>query len=118
MLFHLILILKFHQKVLFILHNYWAFEFFASNHGYYQFSHVLSYMTIFCWLIPIALLISVNANDNVLPTYQPIGAQQNLNSSEDVVSNYFKNKNKKVGLLTFLRYLQENYLPQLQKRKY
>ncbi len=75
-------------------------------------------MTIFCWLIPIALLISVNANDNVLPTYQPTGGQPNLKSSEDVVSNYFKNKNKKVGLLTFFRYLQDNYLPQIQKRKY
>lgn len=30
-------------------------------------------MTLFCWLIPIGLLVSCSANDNVLPTtYQPV----------------------------------------------
>ena len=75
-------------------------------------------MTLFCWLIPVALLISINANDNVLPSYQTFGAKEKSSESEDVVSNYFKNKNKKFGLLTILRYFQDNYLPQLSRKKY
>lgn len=93
--------------ILFVFHNYYAFNHFSSN--YYQFSEVLCYMTLFCWFIPIILLCSCSANDNVLPT-----TSVHQKKNEDVVSNYFSNKNKKYGLLTFMRYFQDNYLPNRQ----
>lgn len=101
--------------VCFILHNYFAFNFFSAN--YYQFSHVLTYMTIFCWSIPILLIVSCSANENVLPTYQPVRSSSISDENSDLVTNYFKNKNKKIGLLHLFRYIRDNYLPELGNRK-
>lgn len=121
------------------MHNYLAFEFFASN--YFQFSQVvevffnllykaerflqakiflnlftillkvLCYMTLFCWLVPIGLLVSCSANDNVLPVHR-----SEPDSSENNNTQYFSGKNKKVGLLSFMRNVRENILP-VQTRK-
>ena len=95
-------------------------------------------MIIFCWLIPIGLLVSCSANDNVLPTYSSPSSSSGSNYSKNLqwkfvlynfylifdhcvdgefVTNYLKSKNKKIGLLSGFRYLQENYLPQTQSRK-
>ncbi|CAF0746525.1 unnamed protein product [Brachionus calyciflorus] len=97
--------------VLFFVHNYWAFDHFSSN--YYEFHIVLCYMTIFCWIIPIGLLVSCSANDNVLPTT----FSSDSNENDSLVSNYFKTKSKKIGLLSFLRYFNKTYLPTIQSRK-
>jgi len=117
---------------LFIIHNYFAFTHFGSQ--YHPFSEVLCYMTLFCWLIPIVLLCSCSANDNVLPTHSNSNIDNSskiilnnncsncylnpfyllflIEKNEDLVSNYFKGKsNRKYGLLSFMRYIQDNYLP-------
>jgi hypothetical protein len=75
-------------------------------------------MTLFCWLIPIILLISCSANDNVLPVYGNLNQQTKKDSNEDLVSSYFNSKNRKYGLLSFMRYFQENYLPELGRKRY
>lgn len=94
-------------------------------------------MTLFCWLIPIILLISCSANDNVLPTYGNVPTQTSskyfkrcllfnilklyflyLATNEDLMSNYFKGKTRKLGLLSFMRYFQETYLPETGRKRY
>lgn len=54
-------------SILFMITNhYLAFKYFAAN--YYPFSEVIAYFTLYLWLVPFALFVSLSANDNVLPT--------------------------------------------------
>ncbi|RNA13873.1 TEX261-like protein [Brachionus plicatilis] len=96
--------------ILFMLHNYEAFSHFTSI--YYEFNIVLCYMTIFCWLIPIGLLVSCSANDNVLPT-----TYSSDRENDNLVTSYFKTKGRKIGFLSLMRYFNKNYLPTIQSRK-
>lgn len=105
--------------VLFVVHNYVAFNHFSTH--YYEFNNVLCYLTLFCWLIPIGLLLSCSANDNVLPTYSPGSLDSNQYDSDQgggLVNSYFKGKKqKKVGLLSLFRYFNQNYLPTIRSNK-
>jgi hypothetical protein len=103
--------------LLFLLHNYIAFDHFS--HNYFEFYKVLCYLTIFCWLVPIILLLSCSANDNVLPTTFSSSSSQLGGSS--LMNNYFdstgggrRGGGRKIGLLSFFRMVNQNYLPTIQ----
>ncbi|XP_023011738.1 protein TEX261 isoform X1 [Leptinotarsa decemlineata] len=100
--------LEFLAAVVFIIVNhYLAFSHFTSV--YHPFSEVMAYFTLFLWLVPFALFVSLSANDNVLPT--------SIDGREaDVVSSYFSKRNKKYGLLTFFNYAKESVLPVRTKK--
>ncbi|CAG9815545.1 unnamed protein product [Phaedon cochleariae] len=100
--------LGFVTAVLFVIINhYLAFAYFASV--YHPFSEVLAYFTLFQWLVPFALFVSLSANDNVLPT--SIDGRDG-----DVVSNYFSKRNKKYGLLSLFIFAKEALLPMRTKK--
>ncbi|CAH1983271.1 unnamed protein product [Acanthoscelides obtectus] len=95
-------------SVLFVVINhYLAFSYFATV--YHPFSEVIAFFTLFLWLVPFALFVSLSANDNVLPTTTD-------RIDGDVVSNYFSKRNKKYGLLTFFNYAKESLLPMRTKK--
>ncbi len=106
--------------LLFILHNYVAFDHFSNI--YLEFYKVLCYLTLFCWLIPIVLLLSCSANDNVLPTttssHTRSSSGGNAAASGGLIDNYFNSSSncsrragRKIGLLSFFRMVNQNYLP-------
>ncbi|KAG5896478.1 hypothetical protein JTB14_005859 [Gonioctena quinquepunctata] len=93
--------------VFIVINHYLAFSYFAAV--YHPFSEVMAYFTMFLWLVPFALFVSLSANDNVLPT--------SIDGREaDVVSNYFSKRNKKYGLLFFFNYAKESLLPVRTKK--
>ncbi|KAL1510009.1 hypothetical protein ABEB36_004667 [Hypothenemus hampei] len=51
--------------LIFVNHGF-AFSHFSSI--YHPFSEVIAYFTLYLWLVPFALFVSLSANDNVLPT--------------------------------------------------
>ncbi|XP_030763965.1 protein TEX261 [Sitophilus oryzae] len=85
-----------------VINHYLAFRYFSST--YHPFSEVIAYFTLYLWLVPFALFVSLSANDNVLPT---LAERQDI----DVVSNYLSKRNKKYGLLTLFTYAKESLLP-------
>lgn len=103
-----------------IVHHYFAFSFF--NQHYYPFPEILAYFTLFVWLVPFSFVLSLSANDYVLPQYsEPTRDRYNddnlLNQgNSDLVSNYFKKRAKKIGLLAFMRSVQESILPTRNKK--
>ncbi|CAN8023874.1 unnamed protein product [Ixodes persulcatus] len=99
-------------SVLVVVNHILAFSFFSGK--VYAFSEVLAYFTICLWLVPFAFVVSLNANDSVLPTLaekRPL-----LNDDNDVVSNYFSQRNKRYGLLFFFNKAKESILPQRIKK--
>lgn len=52
--------------VLLLYNHYQAFSYFASN--YHPISEVLGYFILCLWIVPCAFLVSLSANDAVLPT--------------------------------------------------
>ncbi|XP_019866306.1 protein TEX261 [Aethina tumida] len=90
-----------------VINHYLAFQYFAEY--YHPFSEVIAYFTLFLWLVPFALFVSLSANDNVLPTTAD-------RTESDVVSNYFSKRNKKYGLLTFFNYAKDTLLPVRSKK--
>ncbi|XP_076034342.1 protein TEX261 [Oratosquilla oratoria] len=100
--------------VMFFVNHYLAFSHFASY--YYPASEVLSYFTLFVWLVPFGFFISLSANENVLPThaeFRPL-----LSNDDDFVTGYFNKKGKKYGLLAFFNYLKEEFVPQRGKKAF
>ncbi|CAG0915748.1 unnamed protein product [Notodromas monacha] len=91
--------------------HYVAFSYFSSK--YFALSEILTYFTLFMWLVPFALLVSLSANDNVLPSYADAGEAHPLlfcclGPNHDVVSHYFsKRSSKKYGLLQALQSAKE-----------
>lgn len=107
------------SMLLLVIHHYFAFSFF--NHHYYPFPEILAYFTIFVWLIPFCFVLSLSANDYVLPQYtEPqrdrFHSDTMLNNGGDVVTNYFKKRAKKVGLLAFMRSIQDTIFPSRNKK--
>ena len=105
--------------VLLIVHHYFAFSFF--NHHYYPFPEILAYFTIFVWTVPFCFVLSLSANDYVLPQYaEPQRSRYDedamANNGGDLVSNYFKKRAKKIGLLAFMRSVQDTILPTRNKK--
>ncbi len=107
------------SMLLLVIHHYFAFSFF--NNHYYPFPEILAYFTIFVWIIPFCFVLSLSANDYVLPQYsEPQRDRYNddamLNNGGDVVTNYFKKRAKKIGLLAFMRSVQDTILPTRNKK--
>lgn len=107
------------SMLLLIIHHYFAFSFF--NHHYYPFPEILAYFTIFVWLIPFCFVLSLSANDYVLPQYaEPqrdrFNSDNMMNNGGDVVTNYFKKRANKIGLLAFMRSVQDSVLPTRNKK--
>ncbi|GJQ88334.1 hypothetical protein Trydic_g3810 [Trypoxylus dichotomus] len=97
--------------ILIVINHCLAFTYF--NNVLYSFSEVMAYFTLFLWLVPFALLISLSANENVLPT-----SADRDDDGRDIVTNYFSKKNKKYGLLAFFSYTKESLMPQHHKKRY
>jgi len=107
------------SMLLLVVHHYFAFSFF--NNHYYAFPEILAYFTIFVWIIPFCFILSLSANDYVLPQYSEPQRDRYkddtiLNNSGDVVTNYFKKRAKKIGLLAFMRSVQDTILPTRNKK--
>lgn len=105
--------------VLLFAHHYFAFSFF--NYHYYQFSEIIAYFTVFVWFMPFCFVLSLSANDYVLPQYSEIPRDRYhddnmLNQGSDLVANYFKKRAKKFGLLAFMRSVQDTILPTRNKK--
>jgi len=98
--------------VLLIVDHYLAFSYFSTV--WYPFSEVLAFFTICLWLVPFALFVSLSANENVLPT--SVASDIKSESDSDIVSNYFRRKGKRYGLLSFLKSAQDTILPQRVKK--
>ncbi|CAH8549621.1 hypothetical protein MS3_00005269 [Schistosoma haematobium] len=102
-----------------IIHHLVAFRVFSHNPS--PFSYLIAYFTFFLWAVPFLFLISLSANDFVLPQtveYQlPVESDYLLQSQQkknDLVSAYFKCKRK--SLYTFLAYLREFSIPLRTKK--
>ncbi|KAL1130325.1 hypothetical protein AAG570_013263 [Ranatra chinensis] len=103
--------------ILFFTNHFLAFSFF--NRKYYSFSEVMAYFTLCLWLVPFALLVSLSANENILPLADSgVDLGNKIVSDDDVVSNYFSRKGKKYGLLSFFHYAKESILPERNKKTF
>ncbi len=91
--------------------HYEAFSFFG-NH-YYSLSEIMAYFTLFLWLVPFALLVSLSANDNVLPSYATSGEthpllceylliRQWIDASIDISLNILPARHPELFVLTTL----------------
>lgn len=98
--------------VVLIINHYLAFSFFSNL--FIPFSHVLGYFTIM-WLIPFAYLISLSANDRVLPTVDRNSAVPG-DADSDLISSYFSTR-KRFGLLSLFQSAKETLLPQTSKKR-
>ncbi|XP_034482538.1 protein TEX261-like [Drosophila innubila] len=101
--------------VMLVVNHLLAFQYFTSV--YVPFTQVLAYFTICMWMVPFALFVSVNANDNVLPTTVSSNERRLGINNPDVVSNYFS-RNKKMGLLSLFNYIKETLLPGRSKKSF
>lgn len=105
----------------FVLHHFVAFRAFSST--FYTFTETLAYFTFMMWAVPFMYLISLSANDWVLPqtvsfaySDHPSGGEQQplLVGNHDVVSAYLKKKRRSLySLLSTFR----DYLPSMQSKK-
>ncbi|KAL1461244.1 hypothetical protein WDU94_013161 [Cyamophila willieti] len=98
--------------ILIIVNHYFAMNYFQAH--YHSFSEVMAYFTLCLWLVPFSLLVSLSANDMVLPTHAE--TRPLLSDNEDVITNYFSRRAKKYGLLSFFNYAKESLLPQRSKK--
>jgi len=93
-----------------LVNHYLAFSHFGEN--YYPFSEVMAYFTLCMWLVPFAFFVSLSANENVLPTMNSLERSPLLQSdTKDVVSSYFSNKQKGVGLLQVFAKVKDSVTP-------
>ena len=70
---------------------------------------VMAYFTVCMWLVPFSFFVSLSANENVLPTLSE--SRPLLSRENDVVSNYFSNKQKGVGLLSVFNSVKDTLTP-------
>ncbi|XP_050534128.1 protein TEX261 [Daktulosphaira vitifoliae] len=82
--------------VLLIFSHGLAFKFFVQRHS--TFLEVLSYFTICIWMVPFMYVVSLSANDNILPT---------TNSEKKIVSGYFNNQNRSYKLKNIFNYIAD-----------
>ncbi|KAK3597778.1 hypothetical protein CHS0354_006136 [Potamilus streckersoni] len=101
--------------VLLLLNHYFTFSYFSEV--WHPFSEVMAYFTLCLWIVPFTFFVSLSANENVLPTVTD-RAPPGMDEDQDIVSNYFKRKGKKYGLLSFFKYAQESVLPQRVKKHF
>lgn len=98
--------------LLLCVNHYFAFSFFRGNR--YNFTEVLAYFTLCLWVVPFAFIVSLSANDNVLPT---TGERQHLLGDSNVV-DYISNKTRKYNLLSVFTFAKESILPQRHKKAF
>ncbi|GAV01902.1 hypothetical protein RvY_12539 [Ramazzottius varieornatus] len=93
--------------ILFLVNHYLAFRHFTEH--YYAFNEAFAFFFLFMWLVPMALLVSLSANDMVLPTYSDSASSLGRSSE----NSFMNNQRRKQGssLKTFLTYVKEEYLP-------
>ncbi|KAH1012157.1 protein TEX261 [Dendroctonus ponderosae] len=85
-----------------VVNHYLAFSYFPNNNN--TLSEILAYFTLFLWLVPLSLFVSLSLSDTSLPT---VADQPDI----DAVSSYLSNKRKKYGFLSLLSYAKETVLP-------
>ncbi|KAM7536941.1 hypothetical protein Aperf_G00000077980 [Anoplocephala perfoliata] len=102
--------------VLFILHHIVAFttaSLFTKDSVY-----ILTYFTFFVWLVPFMFLLSLSANDDILPQHVDFASYQEtmplLNGNNDLVSSFLKGKRR--SLYSALTYLRDK-LPEFRSKK-
>lgn len=98
--------------ILVFVNHYLAFGYFSQE--WYPFGEVIGYFTVCLWIVPFSYFVSLSANENTLPTVSGSTRQDD----EDLVSNYFKRKSKKYGLLSLFKYAESNILPQRVKKTF
>ncbi|VDP91187.1 unnamed protein product [Echinostoma caproni] len=99
------------------MHHLVAFSMFSGT--FHPFSEMLAYFTFFCWTVPFMYLVSLSANDWVLPQtidshYRPEMEPLLSASNQDVVSAYLKKKRR--SLYSVLSYIRES-LPLFKPKK-
>ncbi|CAH0403869.1 unnamed protein product [Chilo suppressalis] len=97
-----------------VLHHYLALKYFGTV--FYNFSEVLAYFTLCLWVVPLALFVSLSANDYVLPTTSD--ERQSLLGDNNVVTDYLSRTSKKYSLLSFFSFAKESILPQRTKKAF
>ncbi|XP_074642618.1 protein TEX261-like [Tubulanus polymorphus] len=104
--------------VMLLVNHYFAFSYFSNV--WHPFSEVLAFFTVCLWLVPFLFFVSLSANELVLPTLSENlqMRKEDTSDGDDIVSSYFMRKGKKVGLLSFFKFAQENILPQRIKKQY
>ncbi|KAG5445291.1 Protein tex261 [Clonorchis sinensis] len=99
------------------LHHFVALRMF--NSSFHTFTETLAYFTFLVWAVPFMYLISLSANDWVLPQTVPFNYQNReqeplLSSGQDMVSAYLKKKRRSLyALLSAVR----DCLPSLTSKK-
>ncbi len=102
--------------LLFIFHHIVAF----SSEALYSrdFVYVLTYFTFFVWTVPFMFLLSLSANDDVLPQTVDYSMYSEsrplLAGNEDLVSSFLKGKRR--SLFSLLSYIKDQ-LPVLRSKK-
>ncbi|XP_077992700.1 protein TEX261-like [Glandiceps talaboti] len=98
--------------IMVVVNHFFAFQYFATV--WHPFSEVLAYFTVCLWLVPFSFFVSLSANENILPT---MAEQQRTSGGDDddLVSNYFKKKSKRYGLLSAFEFIGEKVLPSRTK---
>ncbi|CAL8076562.1 unnamed protein product [Calicophoron daubneyi] len=101
---------------MFIIHHFVAFRMFHTV--FYPFTEMLAYFTFMLWAVPFMYLISLSANDWVLPQTVDFGYRSDseplLGSNHDVVSAYLKKERR--SLYSVLSYIRD-WLPSLKSKK-
>ncbi|XP_055327508.1 protein TEX261-like [Paramacrobiotus metropolitanus] len=91
-----------------VVNHILAFRHFTEN--YYPFNEVAAFFILFMWIVPMALLVSLSANDMVLPNYNEtvplVRSRDNL-----LPSQYASRRKGGYSLKNFLTHIKENYLP-------
>ncbi|CAH8848412.1 unnamed protein product [Trichobilharzia szidati] len=101
-----------------IIHHFVAFHVFLGNQ--IPFSYLIAYFTFFLWAVPFLFLISLSANDFVLPQTVDLRSSYETDfllhgqQEHDVVSAYLKRKRK--SLYSLLASMREFSLPLRSKK--
>ncbi|TPP56132.1 hypothetical protein FGIG_10627 [Fasciola gigantica] len=103
--------------IMFVIHHLVAFSMF--NATFHPFSEMLAYFTFFCWAVPFMYLVSLSANDWVLPQTVDMKFHPEMEpllsaSNHDVVSAYLKKKRR--SLYSVLSYIRES-MPLFKPKK-
>lgn len=78
----------------------------------------MAYFTLCMWMVPFSFFVSLSANDLILPTQAEKSTLLGQDADNDVVSNYFKKRGKKYGLLQFFNSAKDAVFPQRIKKTF
>ncbi|OQV25365.1 putative Protein TEX261 [Hypsibius exemplaris] len=97
---------------LFVLNHYLTFRHFSEV--FYPFNEILAFFVLYLWMVPMSLLVSLSANDNVLPTYSNSNNSLGRNHDSNFLTPATQFAQKRKGgysLKGFLVHIKEKYLP-------